>query len=55
MKPGQAVQAGEVIGTVGNTCLSTGTHLHWEVWANGNQVDPTQWLALEVPELYAVR
>ena len=45
VKPGQAVQAGEVIGTVGNTGLSTGTHLHWEVWANGNQVDPTQWLA----------
>jgi murein DD-endopeptidase MepM/ murein hydrolase activator NlpD len=55
VKPGQAVQAGEVIGTVGNTGLSTGTHLHWEVWANGNQVDPTQWLALEVPELYAAR
>ena len=50
---GQAVQAGEVIGTVGNTGLSTGTHLHWEVWVNGNQVDPAQWLALDVPGLYA--
>lgn len=55
VEPGQSVRAGEVIGTVGNTGLSTGTHLHWEVWVNGNQVDPTQWLALEVPELYAAR
>lgn len=55
IKPGQSVRAGEVIGTVGNTGLSTGTHLHWEVWVNGNQVDPTQWLALEVPELYAAQ
>lgn len=55
VKPGQSVRAGEVIGTVGNTGLSTGTHLHWEVWVNGNQVDPTQWLALEVPELYAAQ
>ena len=55
VKPGQAVQAGEVIGTVGNTGLSTGTHLHWEVWVNGNQVDPTQWLALQVPGLYAAQ
>ncbi len=47
---GQRVQAGEVIGRVGESGLSTGTHLHWEVWVNGTQVDPLEWLQLEIPE-----
>ncbi len=46
---GQAVQAGEVIGEVGSTGLSTGSHLHFEVWVGGNQVNPEQWLATEFP------
>jgi len=36
---GQEVAAGEVIGAVGNTGLSTGAHLHWEVSAGGILVD----------------
>jgi len=36
---GQEVVAGEVIGAVGNTGLSTGAHLHWEVSAGGILVD----------------
>ena len=46
---GQRVQAGEIIGRVGDSGLSTGTHLHWEVWVNGTQVDPLEWLRLEIP------
>ena len=46
---GQHVQAGEVIGRVGETGLSTGAHLHWEVWINGTQVDPLEWLQLGIP------
>jgi murein DD-endopeptidase MepM/ murein hydrolase activator NlpD len=38
--PGSRVQAGQVIGYVGSTGLSTGPHLHWEVWRNGASIDP---------------
>lgn len=36
---GQLVQAGDLIGYVGNTGLSTGAHLHWEMSAGGVLVD----------------
>ncbi|MGD1995468.1 MAG: LysM peptidoglycan-binding domain-containing M23 family metallopeptidase [Anaerolineae bacterium] len=46
---GQEVQTGEVIGRVGSTGLSTGAHLHWEVWAGGISVDGLQWLSSAPP------
>ncbi len=47
--PGQEVHAGDVIGRVGNTGLSTGSHLHWEVMVGGVSVDGRQWLASNYP------
>ncbi len=42
--PGQQVATGDVLGLVGNTGLSTGAHLHWELRIYGIAVDPLQFL-----------
>lgn len=38
---GKRVRRGDVIGFVGNTGLSTGYHLHYEIRKNGNPIEPT--------------
>ena len=42
---GTAVTAGQAIGTVGDTGLATGPHLHFQVSRDGRLQDPQQWLA----------
>ena len=45
---GDYVSAGEVIATAGNSgTLTTGTHLHFELWHQGYPVDPQQFIDFE--------
>ncbi len=44
VKPGRAVKRGDVIGYVGSTGRSTGVHLHYEILANGQLINPLQLL-----------
>ena len=47
VSPGEAVSAGQAIGTVGQTALletALGDHLHFSVSCNGEAVDPTDFL-----------
>ena len=50
VKPGDAVTAGQTIGTVGNTALmesALGDHLHFAVTCDGNPMDPAKFLEMK--------
>jgi murein DD-endopeptidase MepM/ murein hydrolase activator NlpD len=43
------VKKGDVVAHVGGTGLSTGPHLHWELWVAGANVDPLEWTQRDIP------
>jgi murein DD-endopeptidase MepM/ murein hydrolase activator NlpD len=46
---GQKVKQGDVVSLSGNTGLSNGPHLHWELHVNGPPVEPREWVNRVLP------
>lgn len=53
VKPGQRVKRGQLIGYVGSSGMSTGSHLHYEVIKGGQPVNPVYYFYSDItPEEY---
>lgn len=46
---GQTVKKGDVVSLSGNTGLSNGPHLHWELHVSGPPVEPLEWVNRVMP------
>ena len=51
VKEGEKVEQGDPLGRVGNTGLSTGAHLHWELRVGDVAVDPLPWTQEVMPRM----
>lgn len=49
-KEGQSLKKGQQIGKSGNTGVSKGPHLHFEIWKDGESVDPLPYLKKDMPK-----
>lgn len=49
LKPGDAVNTGDIIGVMGMTGRSTGSHLHWGIKKSGSWIDPEPYLDADYP------
>jgi len=47
---GQQVAQGDSVGLLGNTGLSTGAHVHWDMRVGGVPVDPVEWTERKFPK-----
>lgn len=50
VRPGEIVEAGQVLGAVGATGRVTGPHLHWSLYVDGVRLDARSLLDLDVPD-----
>ena len=46
---GDRVETGQLIAQIGATGRVTGPHLHWDIFVNGNAVDPFDWIDNSYP------